>query len=256
MKIEEAKIKNSLKVLMKQQGIQYNDLAKTLRVSTATVKRRLNKGELSISELSEIASCLGTSFYELVELSKQNTQEAYLFSEGQEKLFAGDLSYMMLFRAIIMGLNFVQLKNELDLKESELRKKLRRLEEVELIQLMSRDRISLLARFPFKWREDGPLQKAYYQKNLQSIFSYIASNYKASTYNEETGSLCKPFEFLLTVNHKKDFSRDLMEILKKYQNLSLMEIQAKSSKAAAVSGILQLDQFSIWNVENSIHFKA
>ncbi|UXR66083.1 helix-turn-helix domain-containing protein [Bdellovibrio bacteriovorus] len=247
MKIEEAKIKTSLKNLMKEQGLQYDDLAKKLRVSTATVKRRLNKGELSISDLSDIASCLGTSFYDLVELSKNNTQKAYLFTEEQEKLFAGDLNYLLLFRSIVMGLNFTQLKEYLGLKESELRKKLRHLEEVELIQLMPRDRIYQLARFPFKWREDGLLQKAYHQKNLQSIFRTISTRYKSSTYDEDTGTLCKPFELLLTPEQRKIFSRELTEVLTKYQNLSRLELNTKNLKGVTVSGIIHADNFSIWD---------
>lgn len=252
MKIEEAKIKTSLKNLMKEQGLQYADLAKKLRVSPATVKRRLNKGELSLSELSEIASCLGTSFYDLIELSKQNTQKPYLFSEEQEKLFAGDLSYLMLFRSITMGLNFAQLKTSLNLKEAELRKKLRQLENVDLIKLMPRDRIYQLARFPFKWREDGLLQKAYHQKNLQAIFSFITTQYKSSFYDEEAGVICKPFELLLAPEHKKAFSRELMEVLTRYYNLSQMEINTKSAKGVTVSGIIHADEFSIWNVKGSV----
>ncbi len=250
MKIEEAKIKNSLKALMKEQGVQYTDLAKKLRVSTATVKRRLNKGELSIADLSEIATCLGTSFYDLIELSKQNTQKAYLFSEEQEELFAKDLSYLLLFRSIVMGLNFSQLKTQLNLKENELRKRLRHLEDVELIKLMPRDRVYQLARFPFQWREDGLLQKAYYQKNLQSIFNFIISHHKASTYQEETGSICKPFELLLSAEHKRAFGKDLMEVLKKYQALSKMELSTANHKGLTVSGIIHSDEFSIWNVKD------
>lgn len=255
MKLEEAKIKNSLKILMRQQGLQYQDLAKVLRVSTATVKRRLNKGELSISELSEIASCLGSSFYELVEMSKQNMQEAYLFSEEQEKLFADDLSYLLLFRSIVMGSNFMQLKESLNLKEFELRKKLRKLEEVELIQLMPKDRINQLARFPFKWREDGQLHKAYHHKNLEAIFSVISTRYKTSTYDEETGAICKPFELLLSPENKKALSRELMEVLRKYQNLSLMEMNSKTTRGLTVSGIVHSDEFSIWDVESSVRLK-
>nr|BFD60372.1 hypothetical protein CKG001_24790 [Bdellovibrio sp. CKG001] len=249
MKAEEAKIKDSLKKLMKEQGLQYSDLAKKLRVSTATVKRRLNKGELSLSELSEIATSLGTSFYELIEISKHNTPKPYLFSEEQEKLFASDLSYLLLFRSIVMGLNFAQLKTSLNLKETELRKRLRQLENVELIKLMPRDRIYQMARFPFQWREDGLLQKAYYQQNLRSIFSFITKSYKSSTYDEGTGCVCKPFELLLSVEQKKSFARDLMEVLARYQKLSQLELNTKSTKGVTVSGIIHADEFSIWQVD-------
>ncbi|HEX7673709.1 MAG TPA: helix-turn-helix transcriptional regulator [Bdellovibrio sp.] len=246
MRLEETKIKNSLKTLMKQKGLQYKDLSKSLRISTATVKRRLNKGEIGISQLTEIAECLGVTLYELIEMSKNDSSKVYLFSEDQEQLFVKDFSYLMLFREIIKSSSFEEIKESLSLKEPELRKRLKRLEDVELIKLMPKDRISLLAKFPYKWRENGALQRAYFAKNIQSLFEYTRANYKSSTYSQDTGSICKPFEFLLSPESHKSFSRDLMDVYSKYLNLSEIELKSKNKNSLTVSGILLSDVFSIW----------
>ncbi len=254
MRLEETKIKTTLKLLMKKQGLQYKDLAQSLGVSTATVKRWLNKGDLGVSELSEISECLGVSLYEVIELSKNEEWTPYLFSEKQEALFANDLSFLLLFRTIIMGLSFSEILNELKLKESELRKKLRHMENVELIKLMPQDRIVLLAKFPFKWRENGALQKAYFTKNIQSLFDHIKSNYRSSTNEPDSGALCKPFEILLSQENRKSFSRDLMEVYTKYMNISRMDLKIKDKNNITVSGLLFSDAFSIWESDKVNHF--
>lgn len=246
MRLEETKIKNSLKALMKQRGLQYKDLSKALGISSATVKRRLNKGELGISQLTEIAECLGVTLYDLIELSKNDAAKAYLFSEEQEQLFVKDFSLLMLFREIIKGSSFEEIKTALNLKDSDLRKRLKRLEEVELIKLMPKDRISLLAKFPYKWRENGALQKAYFAKNIQSLFEHARSNYQSSVYDPDKGMLCKPFEFLLSLENHKNFSRDLMDVYSKYMNISEIELKSKNKNNLTVSGILLSDVFSIW----------
>lgn len=246
MRWEESKVKASLKTLMKKKGLQYTDLAQSLGVSAATIKRRLNKGELSLSQLVEMAECLGVSFYELVEMSRADDSKAYLFSEQQEQLFAKDLQYLLLFRALVMGRSFKELLKDFSVKEADLRKRLRQLENVQLIQLMPQDRISLLAKFPFRWREEGALQKAYFAKNLQALFEHARNEYRFSTYKEDTGALCKPFEYLLTSESQRQLGADLAEIHKKYMQLSQLEIKAKNQKATAVSGLLLADAFSIW----------
>lgn len=232
---------------MKQRKLQYKDLARTLKVSTATVKRRLNKAELGISQLIEISDCLGITLYDLIEFSKNDTTKAYLFSEEQEKLFVKDLRFLLLFRDIVKGSSFEELKVNLNLKEQELRKKLRSLENIHLIKLMPGDRIFLLAKFPFKWRENGALQKAYFNKNIQSLFNHIRAKYSGSTYNIEEGQLCKPFEFLLSPENQVNFSHDLMDVYKKYLNISEIELKSKNKRAVVVSGLLLSDAFSIWH---------
>lgn len=250
MRLEEVQIKNSLKILMKKQGLQYRDLAQALGISTATVKRRLNKGDLGISQLTELAECLSVSLYDLIDLSKNEDSKVYIFSDEQEQLFAKDLSYLLLFRAIVMDVSFKEIAKQLNLKEPELRKRLRHLEDVKLIKLMPQDRISALAKFPFKWRENGALQKAYFTKNITSLFNHIKARYKFSVHDESSGALCKPFEILLSVDNRKSFSRDLMEVYTKYQRISQIELKSKNKSSVVVSGIVFADDFSIWQTDN------
>ena len=73
MGYEHERIQKALKLLMKKRKATYQSMGLILNISSATIKRRLNGNSITIEQLTELASALSVSFYELIEFSKLNT---------------------------------------------------------------------------------------------------------------------------------------------------------------------------------------
>lgn len=241
MNYEYQRIQQSLKLMMKSKKATYQTIAKVLKVSPATVKRRLNGDDLSLQQLKEFAEALSISFYELIELSKQTQREPHLFTEEQEKFLSRDLRTMLVFRLILSGQDFSKIKAVLKLSEKDLRTMAKGFERDGLAQLLPGDRFIPLVHFPFKWRPHGPLSKAYDQMILENLFARIKVN-------TENAGLHRQFEFALSSDAYKKFCQEVEDLFLKYRGLSELHLSSRIHLDEMVSGILFIDRFSLWHV--------
>ena len=244
MDYECKKIQKTLKSLMKSKKATYESMAKALKTSPATIKRRLNGEDLTLKQLRELASALSVSFYEIIELSKVVKREPHLFTVEQEKLLSSNFKIKMLFRHILAGVSFSKIKAELELTEKEMRNYSRDLEKVGLIQLLPADRFSLMVHYPFRWQPNGHLQKTYGQVILKNIFARIESDPGKAGFN-------KKYELILNDESYKKFCEDIQETYNKYLNLSEIHMETQPDLTRVVSGIFFIDRFSAW--ENINH---
>lgn len=240
MNFEQEKIQVALKKLMKQNKVSYESLARELDTSTATIKRRLNGDNLSIGQIREIADAFDLTFYELIDLSKKNIREPYQFTIEQEKLFASDINYVHLFRYILCARTWDEIKNELELSEDVLRKMVRKLEEVQLAQLLPKDRIQTLVHFPFRWHSDGPLRRTYHKLLINNLIKKIQSD------NDQVG-LKKQFELSLSEQSYRDFCREALALYVKYRGISEHHLNSPQPSHKFVSGLFYINDFSIWS---------
>lgn len=83
---ESDRLSLAVRSVMKKNKVRHADLALALKVSVPTMKRILSRGPLSIDRLMEICDALEISFYELVDLAKENSADALEWmTEAQEK---------------------------------------------------------------------------------------------------------------------------------------------------------------------------
>lgn len=239
MNYEHQKIQKTLKRLMKKNKATYESIGRILKVSPATVKRRLNGDDMTIRQLKEFAGVLSVSFYELIEFSKDISREPHLFTDEQEKLLASDLQLMKIFRLILAGQSYSKIMTLLKCSEKDLRKAARDLEKVALAQILPGDRMIPLVQFPFRWQPKGKLEQAYNSLILTNLTQRIA---------KDTGSagLNKQFEFALSPDAYQSFCREIEGVYSKYRNLSEVHLSSQIDLDHTVSGVFFLDQFSFW----------
>jgi hypothetical protein len=108
------------------------------------------------------------------------------------------------------------------------------------VQLFPKDRLVVLVHFPFHWRPNGPLEKAYDDLILKNIFQRIRLR-------RESVGLNKPFEFALSPDAYQNFCHEVSDVHKKYRILSEIHLGSRVDWSHLVSGILFIDQFSIWD---------
>lgn len=240
MDYECKKIQKTLKTLMKSKKATYETMAIALKTSPATIKRRLNGDDLTLQQVKDLASALSVSFYEIIELSKYVKREPHLFTSEQENILASDLKIQMLFRYILAGTSFSEIKSNLKLSEKDLRKHARDLEKVGLTQLLPGDRFISLVHYPVRWQPNGALQKAYGEFVLENIFSRIKNDKNPAGYN-------KKFELILNDEAYSKFCEEIQTVYARYLNLSEIHMETQPDLDRVVSGLLFIDRFSVWD---------
>lgn len=245
MDYECKKIQKTLKTLMKSKKATYETMAKALKTSPATIKRRLNGGDLTLQQLRELASALEVSFYEIIEFSKYVKREPHLFTHEQENLLASDFKIKMLFRHILTGASFSQIKTQLKISEKDLRKHARDLETVGLAQLLPGDRFVSLIHYPVRWQPNGALHKAYSKMVLENIFARVEHDKEQAGYN-------KKFELILNDEAYQKFCEEIQGVYSRYLNLSEIHMETQPDLNRVVSGILFIDRFSVWEDQKRI----
>jgi transcriptional regulator with XRE-family HTH domain len=225
---------------MRERKETYESLGRKLNLSPATVKRRLNGEDISLSQLKQMARVFSISFYELIELSKRVRRTAHLFTKAQEDLLASDPNFMTVFRRILTGQTFAEIKSAIGMSDRELRRVARRLEDVELARLLPGDWFEPLVRFPFQWQKNGALERQYQGHLLRNLF------YRIENGRDQAG-FYKQFEFALSSESYLEFCKAIEVVYEKYRALSEIHLDTKPDWNHLVSGLLFIDRFSLWD---------
>jgi transcriptional regulator with XRE-family HTH domain len=173
---ESAQIVAVLKRSLKARGTTYRDLARTLGLSEASVKRIFAEETFSLARLEQICTALGLSIVEVARMAAQQTsQGGQQLSIEQEEVLAEDSRLLACFHLLLNGHNASYIARELDLSERELRRLLVKLDAARLIQLQPKLKVRLRTSNVISWRSDGPVRRLYErrvkQEFLQSDFT-------------------------------------------------------------------------------------
>ncbi len=155
--LEIRRMKDLIKTIMRKKGRTYEELAKVLKVSPTTVKRVLNKDDLTLQRLHEILAWLGLTFAEVATLSEQGGKEGMKqYSTEQEQFLAKNLDYLCIWEGLVNGMSPEQLAKKYRLNAKSLQKYLFTLDKHDLIELLSNGRVR--TKPMMAWRKNGPVR--------------------------------------------------------------------------------------------------
>ena len=165
-----------LKRSLKARGTTYRDLAQSVGLSEASVKRIFSEETFSLARLEQICTALGLSIVEVARMAaQQTTPGGQQLTIEQEQTLADDTRLLACFHLLINGHEAAAIANELDLTERDLRRLLVKLDTVKLIELQPKLKVRLRTSNVIVWRSNGPVRRAYEQQVkrefLQSDFS-------------------------------------------------------------------------------------
>lgn len=237
-------LQKTLKEQIKAQGLTYEILTKELDVSKATIKRILNSEDTSFTHLTDLCRALGIDFYEAVEKTRRDQRpHLYSFSEKQEALLSKNKKNFLIFRSLLLGKDRETLQREFSLSNGEINKLLREMEERKLIERHPYDRIKILARFPFKWREGGPLEKVFGPIILSRISDEILSQGLNSRRENHMNTL---FEWALDEETSQQMVKDLEEVIDKYRNAAHLQIKKLGKDFTPTTGVITVGRYHLW----------
>jgi transcriptional regulator with XRE-family HTH domain len=244
---EITRIQEIIKFSLKASGLQYQDLAIKLKISLPSVKRMLNGKDIPLTKIIEVSSCLGIDVFDLLEQARNYQPTVYEFTLEQENALSEDFTHFLAFRLMLMSIPVHEIQERLSLKRPELNKILKLLEKFKLIEVWPNDRIKTLVHFPFKWIENGPLDKTYQKKISKKVQKEISLRGINRRKERNGESHCLVKELLLTPDEGQQFDQELETVFKKYFTLTNMRMRHKTKVAETYSFMHLAGKFSWWD---------
>lgn len=210
-------ILSALKRALKAKEVTYKDLADHLKLSESGVKKMLTAKDLSLSRLMEICDWLGISAADLVGLAeKEDVREVELTSEQVKGLSQDPLLFRVFWRLTEQE-GLLSVARAEGLPAAELKKKLLRLERLELLRVHADGRVSLKHRGLYRWRAGNPLVD-----RLHRDWSILTVE-RALKAPESIPSLHRLSSLPLTAESLKDLLQSLNNVVDEFARRSRRE---------------------------------
>lgn len=162
---------DTLKRELKAQGKTYVDVAETLQLSEASVKRLFAEKNFTLNRLETVCGMLNLELSELVQKMSKEQHQLTQLERDQEKEIASDLILLLITVSVISGMTFNDILSAYDITEAECIQKLAKLDRLKIIDLLPGNRVKLLIAPNFHWLPNGPIQQFFQEKVEQDFFS-------------------------------------------------------------------------------------
>lgn len=160
----------SLKRALKKRGLTYADVADTLTLSEASVKRLFSEQSFSLQRLEQIAALAGLSLAELAHLAESDVGREMQLSEAQERDLVAQPALLLCFYLLLNGYRPADILTDYAIDQHQLIGLLVRLDRMGLIELLPENRVRLLTSRFLQWRDHGPIRQFFDQHVRDEFF--------------------------------------------------------------------------------------
>jgi len=160
---------DTLKQELRKQGITYKQVAKTLKLSEASVKRLFSERSFTLTRLGQVCAVLNLEIADLVHQMEKNIDLTAQLSIEQEKELVADIKLLLMAHFLMSKFTFQDIIRIYDISETEGIKLLAKLDRMKIIELQPGNRVKLMIAKNFELIPNGPIQRFYEQK-VQSEF--------------------------------------------------------------------------------------
>ncbi|TNF87365.1 MAG: helix-turn-helix transcriptional regulator [Gammaproteobacteria bacterium] len=162
-------IVDTLKQELRKQGINYRQVAQTLGLSEASVKRLFAESSFTLERIEQICELLHLEVSDLVLQMEHNRELTDQLTLDQETELVSDIKLLLMAHFLMNRLDFYQIIDIYDISETEGIRLLAKLDRMKIIELLPGNRVRLMISENFRLIPGGPIQRLYDQK-LQSEF--------------------------------------------------------------------------------------
>jgi transcriptional regulator with XRE-family HTH domain len=165
----------ALKRLLKTQGVTYADLARRLGLSHASVKRLFSAETFTLARLEQVCRVLDVDFFDLAKLARGRAESAREMSERQEAALAEDAKLLAVFYLLHSDWTADDIVAAYELTRPELVRLLVRLDRLQLIDLLPRDRVRVRVPKLLQLRSGGPIHRKH---GKRVVDEFIAAEFE------------------------------------------------------------------------------
>jgi DNA-binding Xre family transcriptional regulator len=162
---------DTLKLELRKQGITYKQVAHTLKLSEASVKRLFSEKSFTLSRLEQVCGVLNLEIADLVHQMEKNIDLTTRLSMAQESELVADIKLLLMAHFLMSKLAFSDIIRIYDISETEGIQLLAKLDRMKIIELLPGNRVKLMISKNFELIHNGPLQRFYEQKVQTEFFT-------------------------------------------------------------------------------------
>jgi DNA-binding Xre family transcriptional regulator len=150
---------DGLKMHLKARGMTYADVASSLKISEATVKRIFATRNCTLERLDSICELVQVEMAELARGTPRESRLLNQLSPGQEEELASEPALLLVAVCALQQLRVDEIVELFRLDEAQCVKLLLRLERIGFLELHENNRIRLRVARTFAWIPDGPIMR-------------------------------------------------------------------------------------------------
>ena len=159
----------TLKRALKARGMTYRELAERLSLSESAVKHMFSTGNFSLRRLDAVCDVLALDLDDLVNLAEAQQPRIDELSAEHEREIVADPRLLLICYCLVNYWQFDEIIARYDIDRADGIRYLRRLDRMNVIELLPGDRVRLLASPNFKWRPGGAMER-YFTERVQADF--------------------------------------------------------------------------------------
>ena len=212
--MQTALLLQTLKQCLKAQGKTYADVAQTLGLSEASVKRMFSEQHFSLQRLDSICHMLGMEISGLVKQMDASQARIEQLTHSQESEIIQDISLILVTVCVFNHWTLDNITQYFTLSEEECVLKLLKLDKIGIIQLLPHNRIKLLISPNFSWIENGPFERFFRE--------HVGQEYFNSSFHGEHRCL-RVLNGALSTASAAEFQRKLVRLAREFSEISREE---------------------------------
>jgi transcriptional regulator with XRE-family HTH domain len=175
----------ALKRALKARGVTYAQVASTLGLSQASVKRLFSTGHFTLDRFEQVCELARTSITELARGLDGGQEEVEKLTLQQERSIMADRKLLLVAICALSHLSLEQITHTYSLSKAECIQLLVQLDRIGFLELLPNNLIKLRVTRAFSWLPDGPIQQYFKARAQQEYFG---------------SSFAKPGELMLVVS--------------------------------------------------------
>lgn len=160
---------DALKRVLRSQKITYADLAKQLDLSESSVKRCFAQHQFTLERFEQICQIAGVQVAELAALAAGGREAITQLTEEQEEELVRDEKLLLTTMLVLNHWTSAEICDYYLIEENELLRRLLKLDQLKMIELLPGNRIRAKVGRHFSWRADGPVQQ-YFARHMRDDF--------------------------------------------------------------------------------------
>ncbi|MBK9295096.1 MAG: helix-turn-helix transcriptional regulator [Oligoflexia bacterium] len=168
-------IMQTLKKIIKERKLSYRDLAVKLGISESGVKKIFTGQDCSYGRLVQITRVLGFRMIDLLEKIEGTEMKGFTFSKEQQEFFLKNMDVFSFFvKLVVERESLTEIKKEFQLSDKATFNLLKKLDQLNLIQLHPGDRVKLPPLYYVRDFGPGPLLSKVYRQWGEAIVRDLA----------------------------------------------------------------------------------
>ena len=164
----------ALKRALKARGVTYAQVASSLGLSQASVKRLFSTGHFTLDRFEQVCELARTSITELARELEGGQDELEKLTLQQERAIMADRRLLLVALSALNHLSLEQIVQTYTLSKAECIQLLVQLDRIGFLELLPNNLIKLRVTRAFSWLPDGPIQQ-YFKARAQH--EYFASSF-------------------------------------------------------------------------------